>query len=184
MRNYSKLSEKELLQRLQAGDENAFTEIYNRYWQKLLAIGYYHTNDKQAAEDIVHDVLMSVWSRKKDLQVHSLNTWLGTAVKYAIFKTIARQRKQKQSLTQITTAPISDIEQKLDAKLLEEYLHEAVEQLPEKARLVFLYSRKQQLSIKDIADKLGLSTKAVEYHITRAVRTLKDHLQKIKFYFI
>ena len=73
MRNYSTLAEDELLERLVTGDENAFTEIYNRYWEKLLAVGYYYTHEKQAAEDIVHDVMMGLWSRKKNLRIQSLN---------------------------------------------------------------------------------------------------------------
>ena len=185
MRNYSSFTEDELLRRLQASDEIAFTEIYNRYWEKLLAIGYYHTHDKQAAEDIIHDVLMSLWSRKNDLHIQSLNAYLGTAVKFAVFKSIVRDKKRRKLLMgQNLPEYFSDIEEKLEVKFLQEYLNGVVEQLPEKARLVFEFSRNENFSITDTARKMDLSPKAVEYHMTKALRALKNGLQKIKSFFL
>jgi RNA polymerase sigma-70 factor (ECF subfamily) len=185
MQNNSTLTEDELLQRLQNGDENAFTEIYNRYWQRLLAIGYYYTHDQQAAEDIVHEVMMSVWVRKEDVKINSLEAYLGTAIKFAVFKAIARDKKLRGVLTsQNFLKHFSHIEEKLDAKFLHEYLNRTVEELPAKARLVFTYSRYEGFSITQIAEKMDLSPKAVEYHLTKALKALKERLQKIKSFFL
>ena len=60
MPEYTTLSEDQLIRLLISGDQKAFSEIYNRYWEKLLAIGYYYAKDKQSAEDIVHDVLLGL----------------------------------------------------------------------------------------------------------------------------
>jgi RNA polymerase sigma-70 factor (ECF subfamily) len=185
MRNYSTLTEEELLKRLQAGSEHAFTEIYNRYWEKLLAIGYYHINDKQAAEDIVHEVMISLWERKRDLKINSLQAYLATAVKFALLKSIARNKRRREIIErQNFSEQFSDIEDKLDAKFLEEYMHGAIEELPEKARLIFNYSRSEELSITEIAGKMDLSPKAVEYHMTKALRSLRATLKKIKSFFV
>lgn len=185
MRDYSLASEAELIHRLQSGDEQAFTEIYNRYWERLLAIGYYHTQNKQAAEDVVHEVMMSLWMRTDQLQIQSLNAYLGTAVKFAVFKNIVREKKFFQILEEKEpTESITTIEQGLDAKFLEEYFKGIIEQLPEKARLIFHYSRNEELSVKAIAHKLDLSPKAVEYHITKALKTLRESFKKIKSFFV
>jgi RNA polymerase sigma-70 factor (ECF subfamily) len=185
MPNHSTLTEDELLQRLKSGDETAFTEIYNRYWEKLLAVGYYYTHDKHAAEDIVHEVMMSLWTRKKEVRIQSLNAYLGTAVKFSVFKAIIRDKKRRELLSsQKLPEYISDIEDKLEAKFLQEYLQGATQELPEKAKLVFNFSRNEELSISDIAHKMNLSPKAVEYHMTKALRALKEKLQKIKSFFI
>ena len=98
MRDYSLASEAELVRRLQSSDEQAFTEIYNRYWERLLAIGYYHTQNRQAAEDVAHEVMMSLWMRREELQIQSLTAYLGTAVKFAVFKSIAREKKLQNIL--------------------------------------------------------------------------------------
>ena len=182
---FTTYSDEQLVAMLRENNEHAFTEIYNRYWEKLLAVGYYYMHDKQAAEDIVHEVMISLWSRKKDLRIQSLSAYLGTAVKFSVFKAIIRDKKRRELLgSQNFPEYISDIEDKLDAKFLEEYLHGAVQQLPEKAKLVFSLSRDQQLSIADIAHKMDLSPKAVEYHMTKALKALKEKLQKIKSSFI
>jgi RNA polymerase sigma-70 factor (ECF subfamily) len=185
MGNYHLLTDDELIQRLQTGEEKAFTEIYDRYWEKLLAIGYYHTRDKQSAEDIVHDVMTSLWTRKADLEIQSINAYLATAVKFAVFKAIARDKKRREILAALHSSEhFSDVEEKLDAKFLQEYLRGELEQLPEKTQLVFNYSRGKELSIAGIAKKTDLSPKAVEYHITKALRALRNKLQKLKPFFI
>ncbi|MBC7828732.1 MAG: sigma-70 family RNA polymerase sigma factor [Chitinophagaceae bacterium] len=185
MPDYNILPEDELVKCLRSGDEFAFTEIYNRFWEKLLAIGYYHTRDKQMAEDIVHEVMLSLWTRKAALEIHSLSAYLATAVKFAVFKTIARDKKRRELLAgKGTDEYLSGIEDRLDARLLQEYLHGVVEELPEKTRLVFTYSRVAELSVAEIGTKMGLSPKAVEYHMTKAIRALRNTLGKIKSFFI
>jgi RNA polymerase sigma-70 factor (family 1) len=185
MQNYSTLTEEDLIKRLQAGSEDAFTEIYNRYWEKLLAIGFYYVQDKQTAEDVVHEVMMSLWLRKRELKIHSLQAYLATAVKFAIFKSIARNKRRREITEGLNFAGhLSDIEEKLDTKFLKDYMHGVIEELPEKARLVFNYSRVEELSITEIAGKMDLSPKAVEYHMTKALRALREMLKKIKSFFI
>jgi RNA polymerase sigma-70 factor (family 1) len=184
MKGASTLSDEELLHRLRSGDEKAFTEIYHRYWEKLLAIGYFHTQNKQAAEDIVHEVMISLWTRRSALDIQSLQSYLATAIKFAVFKAIARDKRRRQ-LLQHQAAPGSEtsLEEKLDTRFLQEYLSGIIEELPEKARLVFHYSRDLGLSVSEIAGKLDLSPKAVEYHITKALRSIREALRKIKSIF-
>ncbi len=185
MRDYSSASEAELVSRLQSGDAQAFTEIYNRYWERLLAIGYFHKKNRQAAEDVVHEVMMSLWVRRNQLQIQSLNAYLGTAVKFAVFKSIVREKKLQNILEEkVHTESFTNIEEQLDARFLEDYLKGVVEQLPEKARIVFHYSRNEELSVKAIAKKLDLSPKAVEYHITKALKALRESFEKIKSFFV
>ena len=179
------LSDDELLLQLLRGEEAAFLEIYNRYWEKLLAIGYYYTTDKQAAEDIVQEVLISLWTRKSDLEVQSLEAYLGTAVRFSVFKALARDRKRRELLAgRQLAARAWEVEEKLDARFLEEYLRGAIDKLPEQARLVFTYRRLEEFTVAEIAEKMDLSPKAVEYHLTKALRTLKNAVQKIKSVFV
>lgn len=185
MAGYTDLRDEELVRHLRMGDEAAFTAIYNRHWEKLLATAFYFTHDKQSAEDIVHEVMMSLWIRKTEVNIDSLSPYLGTAVKFAVFKSIAREKRRRDLMTSYKPAETeADIENKLEAKFLEELLLGRTEQLPDKARLIFDYSRKHELTVAQIAEKMDLSPKAVEYHITRALRFLRQSLQKIKCLFI
>lgn len=185
MSTYTIRTDSELVEGIRAGDEAAFTEAYNRYWEPLLALGYYFTRNKQEAEDVVHEVFTSLWVRKADLPIRSLKAYLATAVKFAVFKAIARDQKRRQMLQGLPPdTNTTRVEELLEERFLQEYLKGVVEQLPEKARLVFLYSREEALSVKEIATRLDLSPKAVEYHMTKALRSLKEALKKIKSLFI
>src|SRR5688572_7733698 len=96
MSAYSKYTDEELVSQIQAGNTNAFTAAYNRYWEQLLALGYYYTHSKPAAEDIVHDVFTSLWTRRREVPIQSLKAYLATAVKFAVFKAIARDRRRRE----------------------------------------------------------------------------------------
>jgi RNA polymerase sigma-70 factor (ECF subfamily) len=179
MSNYAAFDDQELLLSLQKGDEKAFEEIYRRYWEKLVAIGYFHTRDKQMAEEVVSDVLVGLWNRRQDLEIRSLSAWLGTAVKYSVFKVMVRHQR-RQDILDRQGGPEEDDEtqKKLDARFMREFLEDIIETLPEKTRLVFKYSREDQLSVGEIAEKMELSQKSVEYHITKALKTLRKYISK------
>ena len=182
---YNSYSDDDLLERLRTADEKAFTEIYNRYWEKLLAIGYYHLRNKQAAEDMVHEVMMSLWARKADLSIQSPSAYLATAARFAVFKAIARDKRRRELLQQLAMPEVTnETLEKLDALFLREQIHKRIEQLPEKAKLVFAYSRDEELTVNQIAEKIDLSPKAVEYHITKALGSLRDAVKKIKLLFV
>jgi len=184
---YSNFCDTDLLLLIRDGQEAAFTEIYNRYWERLVATGYYYTRSKEAAEEVVNDVLMGLWLRRVSLEIDSLPAYLGTAVKFAVFKVIARNKRRSQVLggelsVEAEAAEHNDTEQQLDALFMDEWLRGIVEQLPEKARLVFVYSREEALSIKEIAGKMDLSPKSVEYHMTKALKAIRDSIRKMSVF--
>lgn len=178
MQPINQLTDESLTDLLKAGDESAFTEIYQRYWQKLLAIGYHHTKDKPAAEEILQEVFISLWERKKIVDIHSLNNYLATAVKFAVFKWLTRRKKyldidqSKSILTLVSTD--NDV---IDARFLQDYINGIVEQLPEKCRLVFKYSREAGMNIPEIAQKMNISEKTVEAHLTKALKIIRRKLR-------
>ena len=184
---FSNLNDTDLLLLLRDGQEAAFTEIYNRYWERLVATGYYYTRSKEAAEEIVNDVLMGLWTRRASLEIGTLPAYLGTAVKFAVFKAVARNKRRNEVLGgqlagEAEAAAHNETEQKLDALFMDEWLRGIVETLPEKARLVFVYSREESLSIKEIAGKMDLSPKSVEYHMTKALKAIRDSIRKMSIF--
>lgn len=180
---YNSYSDEQLLVMLRNDNDEAFVEIYNRYWDKLLAIGYNHARNKETAEEIVQDVFMSLWNRRQSAEIDRLAAWLATAVKFAVFKSLARENRRKTLLAgQLAEMPTSPDEAIIEAKFLKEYLDGVVAGLPEKCRLVFTYSREHQLSTKEIADTLQLSHKTVESHLTKALKTIRYYLGNYRFF--
>jgi RNA polymerase sigma-70 factor (ECF subfamily) len=175
----SRLTEQELLQQLRTGSADAFEQIYLRYWNKLLAIAYGHIKNKPAAEEAVQDVFMSLWDRRTDLVIESLPAYLATAVKFAVFKQILRERRRQTLLSEhYNPATVYVEEVNIQAKFLSEYMQGIIEHLPEKCRLVFKYSREEGLAIPDIARKMNISGKTAEAHLTKALKILRLSLKK------
>ncbi|OCX52565.1 hypothetical protein BEL04_14020 [Mucilaginibacter sp. PPCGB 2223] len=175
------LSDEELLLRLQQGDIQAYNEIFNRYWKKLYGIAYNRLRTKEASEDVVQDILVSLWTRREELKVVNLSYYLGTSIRYAVFRQLNKLHEKIQVDTKILQADTSLSEpeefQLMDYHILKQYLNKEVNKLPEKCQIVFKYSRDQHLSNKKIAEIMNLSEKTVEAHITKALKHLKVALK-------
>lgn len=175
---YDNFSDQELLTELRLSNKSAFTVLFNRYWKKLLAISYNYTKDRSAAEEIVQEVFIGLWNRKNELQIKTLEHYLATAVKFSVFKSLHQQKRREElAIENYQTNLIALDEEKIHAKFLQEYIDGLVEQLPEKCRLVFIYSRKEGLSIPEISKEMGIAEKTVEAHLTKALKTIKKDLK-------
>ncbi|MEC3878233.1 RNA polymerase sigma-70 factor [Parapedobacter sp. 10938] len=172
-------SDEELIAALADSDQFAFTEIYERYWKKLLAISLRHTEDQTLAEEIVQEVFIALWNRRNQVVIRSLDGYLATAIKFGALKSIYKARRHQEiEQTNVYHADQQLDEEKIDARFLKEYVDGIIEQLPEKCKLVFRYSREEYKSNREIAQALSISEKAVEAHITRALRFLRLNLRK------
>jgi RNA polymerase sigma-70 factor (family 1) len=177
MQAFHQLTDASLTNLLKAGDESAFTEIYHRYWHKLLAIAYHYTKDKSASEEVLQEVFISLWERKTLVDIQCLNNYLATAVKFGVFKWLTRRRKH-QEIDQSKLSPtlVSTDNDAIDARFLQDYINGIVEQLPEKCRLVFKYSRGAGMSIPEIAREMNIAQKTAEAHLSKALKTIRLQL--------
>lgn len=174
--------DKQYVAAIKNGDKEAFAHVYEYYWKKLLAVSFRHTKDKEMAEEIVQDVFVSLWQRRKDLEIEHLSNYLATAVKFATFKRLHRTRRQEMIREAILPKEAQQLdEQAIDARFLQEYIDGVVEKLPERCKLVFQMSRNAQKSHQEIAKELQISEKAVEANITRALKVLRVNLRRVGF---
>jgi RNA polymerase sigma-70 factor (ECF subfamily) len=175
-KDYQSYNNNELLSLLSEGDELAFAEIYNRFWQKLFAIAYNRLKEIQTAEDIVHDVLVSLWSNRKKVSIESLENYLATAAKYMVLAKIKKKERQRIYNNNAShQAPVFDLpmETSLHYKYILEIVKNEVEKLPEKCRLIFKCSRNAGMPVKQIAKELNISPKTVENQLNKALKQLK-----------
>lgn len=182
MRNLEAFSDNELLILLRSEDQSAFKEIYTRYWQTLYAVAYNRLRDPQKCEDVVHDVFSSLWSNRHKSEITNLGAYLATAVKFRVFENI-RKESIKQNYIQHPSHADSnesyDISEALHYKRLLQAVNEEVDKLPERCRLVFKYSREENMPLKQIASKMNLSTSTVENHLNRALKRLRLVIKKM-----
>ncbi|MDI3321450.1 RNA polymerase sigma factor [Pinibacter soli] len=171
--------EQELLLRMRQGDESAFTHIYSLHWELLYAIAYNRTKDIHLSQDIVQDVFTSLWSNRNRAEVHSLKSYLATAVKYM---TLTHLRKSGQTILVeghigSEEAGHKTVEEQIDYKNLLSFLNDETDKLPDKCRLIFKYSRGEGLSVKEIASELNISPRTVETQLSKALRVLRKSLK-------
>lgn len=177
------LKERDLIHRLKNNDESALAIIYQENWEIMYFAVYNLVKSKEISEDIVQDVFIKIWKKRNGLDIKvSLKSYLYTS---AIYKTYDYFRKNKSAIRVDLLEnfneriQISNPETKLMDKELEEYLETIINELPEKCRMVFNLSRKEDLSHREIAVKLNISTRTVEGHITKALKILRNSLSTI-----
>ena len=179
--NNSSNSEARWLEQLREGDESAFTEIYQHFWSSLYAVTYNHVRDRAVAEELVQDLFANLWLKRANLSIHtSLRGYLFTAIRNQIYDYIDKQTVRQRvhsHLYHTKQEAVYDTEESVNFNELTNDLSAAMERLPPTARTVFYLSRYQYLSTQEIAQRLQLSPKTVEYHLTQALRLLRVQLK-------
>ncbi len=175
---YSKYDDHQLLELLQSDDELALAAIYERYWSKLYLQSYNVVRDRYICEDIVQEIIVQLWTKRSVNKIDSLKAYLYSCVRYQIFKAV-RSGKITVSLELEDSATVNDTDSLLMEKDLQKLLEEGVAELPSKCREIFKLSRREHLSTKEIAFRLGLSPKTVENQLTIALRRLRSAMHEV-----
>ncbi|WP_339882661.1 RNA polymerase sigma-70 factor [Polaribacter vadi] len=176
MSTQKKLKEDLLLKRLKKDDKKALTQIYNDYWKPLYISSYNILKDKELCEEIIQDVFIDLWNNRKKIQITiSFQAYLYACTRYKVF---AQFRKKKIIRVELFDDLIkrfhySTPETEIIHKELVSQIDSIVNTLPKKCRIVYKMSRFKQMSHKEIAEKLNISTKTIENHITHALRKIK-----------
>ncbi len=178
--NLPKHTDEQLLQLMARDNRGAFTELYNRYWDKTFAVAYHRLDDEHEAEEVVQEVFLSMWQRRAALKLtHTLATYLSVAVKYRVINHLDRQYSREQHMDELSFTydeTQDSTTQWLEEKELREKIEQSINQLPEKCRIVFLLSRDENKTYAEIAAELGISPKTVEAHMSKALGTLRKSL--------
>jgi RNA polymerase sigma-70 factor (family 1) len=154
-----------------------FDQVFMTWYKPLRNFVYYKTGDMQAAEDIVQDTFLKVWERRE-----TINTLTIKSLLYKIANNLFLNRIEHEKVTfnfvsehqgnYLSNAPDFEFEMKEFDKRLQDSLAE----LNEKNREVFLMNRIDELTYTQIAENLGISVKAVEKRISKAIAFLKERL--------
>lgn len=176
-RVYSHIEDDQLLALLRNNDDQAFTEIYNRYWDRMLYVAGVKSRNLDLAEEIVQDVFLDIWNRRNTLDITgTLEAYLAVSVKYKVINAQARQKhftRYQQQEFQTRPGTDNSTEEWLTYQELKQRLSALVAGLPEKCRITYQLSREFGLSHKEIAEKMQVTEKAVEANLARAVQSLR-----------
>lgn len=181
--------EKGLLQRIKKGDKKAFDQLFENHFSKLCHYAYLMVREEDAAEDIVTEVFYQFWCKRNELQIKvSVRKYLfrsihNMALNYLKHEGIVKQYKdlnivmhrEKEILSDnYNTSPLK----LLEYKEMESLINQAIEELPDQCRQVFEMNRFKGMKYREIAKEMSISLSTVKYHMSTALQTLKEKLNK------
>ncbi|OQP58112.1 hypothetical protein A3860_07230 [Niastella vici] len=174
------LTDEILLRLLKAGDDKAFKEIYSRYWKLLFEAAYHRLANRETAKELVQTIFLRIWEKRQTIHINHLHGYLQTAIKNSIinyFESTLVHKRYLQHVMNTTASACEGAESIINFHELSQAIEKAIGSLPEKTRQIFRLSRFDQLSIREIATNMNISEKAVEYHITQSLKTLRVYLK-------
>ena len=166
----------------------SFHQAFIQHYESLCQYAYALVKEPQASEDIVQEIFVRIWEKKKDLIGNpDLKFYLFTAVRNnCITYTQKNKKSPVTSLTgqEIAIAPANPLPEKKAEKSFEELLEEGLDRLPPRCREVFELSRISKLTYQQIADTLGISVKTVEDQMGKALSVLRMYVKEKQVNFV
>jgi len=178
--NRHQLDDEALLEMLRLDYEWALKEIFSRYHLRLFRLAFGVLQDEDLAKDLVQDLFIDLWYRRQNSNIKELSHYLTRAIKFQVLKQLRNGKLREYHLKMIQNVKFAnETEESLNFQELESSLQKALDELPLRCKEVFVLSRFENLSHKEIAARLNISTKTVEVQITKALAQLRIKLQGI-----
>ncbi|MGB0929865.1 MAG: RNA polymerase sigma factor [Chitinophagales bacterium] len=172
----STFTDQELLSRLQSSDEAAYRLLFDRYYEKMVISALQITKDSNIAKDAAQEVFLALWKNRERTQIkQSLTAYLKRGVINRSLNILkSRKRHSGNTVPEAIVLPTpSKADQTLELQDLQKRIHKAIDKLPDRCREVFVLCRFEELSHKEIATQLNISTKTVENQMTKALKFLR-----------
>ncbi|MGE3804326.1 MAG: RNA polymerase sigma factor [Gemmataceae bacterium] len=185
-----------LMVRVRDDDAGAFEELVDKYQHRLVAVLHHVVGNAEEAEDLAQEVFLRIYrSRKKYRARAKFSTWLFTiANNLALNALRRRKRKPAIPLALRDSGPLGPRPaeqmvhdrdhqpgQRIQQQELAEVVRQAIEELNERQRVAVVLNKFEEMNYAEIAEVMGLSTKAVKSLLSRARMNLRAILQKYIF---
>jgi len=177
--------ERELIARIRAGDEAAFETLFVTHYEGMCALAYMLVRSRDAAEDIVANIFRNLWKIRRDwAPTGPARTYLLTATRNEALNLLDRIRRERaledriarEDLIPAFGAPAVAPDDLVETRELTDAIERAVVDLSPRVREVFQLRWHEGLKYRQIADRLGISVKTVEMHMTAALREIRARL--------
>ena len=182
-------TDEELISRFQNGEEQAYIELVNRYRDRLMSFIYRFVNDQVAAEDIVQDTLVKLYTHKDYYRnIAKFSTWIYT-IAGNLAKTELRKNKRRK-VTNLSDMGSDDWEfeipakedtaEKVHSQFDGEQINKAIQTLPDHFREVIILRDIQELSYEEVSNIVEVPLGTVKSRINRARLQLQEMLKELR----
>lgn len=172
------VSDEKLVTLLTKNNEEAFEEIYDRYWEPLFSYTYNVLSNQAAAKDVVQNIFISIWERRDKLSVRNLYAYLLQSAKYQIASNLRKNRLDDRHLSELKfIGSVNTTDENIVFKESKKEILAHLENVPNRSRIVFYMSRFDCFTNQEIAETLGISIRTVETHISKVLKYLRKQMK-------
>ncbi len=177
MSEFKSQPDEELNILLSKGNDFAFQELFNRYWEKLYTAAYKVLGDEVICEDIVQEIFLDLLVRSSSIEIKNIRAYLFQAVKFQVTNHIKKIKFIDKRAEIIESHFIgNNVEDYISTVETQSLINESISSMPNRSREVFYLSRYENLSNKEIASRLGISVFTVETHMKKSLKFLRKSL--------
>ncbi len=176
-----------LIRHIKAGNLKAFEQVFKEHYALMCSVAMDYVSDSALCQTLTEDVLLNLWEKREGLEINtSLRAYLLRAVRNKCIDHLRANRQASDSVGYYdsmegtfgyTFADERDLFEQLVSDELEALLEQAIDELPEERRRVFLMVRMENRTYQEAADALGISVNTVKYHMKKAHAELQEKLK-------
>jgi len=180
-RLYTSWTDAALLGAVAQNDWRAFAELYERHWYRVFALAYRKLKSREIAEELVQELFATLWHKRGQQAIAQVAEYLLVAINHRVLTYIRAHRVRAHYADycrNLVNEATHETEDDLAVADLSAAFLRGVELLPEKSREVFRLSRLEHQSVEEIAARLDVTPKAVEYHLTKSLKRMRMYLRE------
>ena len=180
---YTKLADEQaLLQRTAEGDREAFSILYTHYYTGLYRFVFFILKSPEDSEEIIQDVFLKIWVKRHTLTgIRSFEDYLFRMAKNRIFDSTKQSQTRRKLNRHIAPNTEEGADSPFDDLLFQQYhetAQDAINQLPQRRREIFLMNARDELTAREIAVLLNVSLPVVKKQLHEARHFIKEYLRR------
>lgn len=162
-------------------NKSAFDQLFRDNYSDLVHYAHRFMRDQNRSEDVVQDLFVDLWNKRQQLShVESMPAYLRRSTQFKCFDQLRKDKRNPVSEFEfpkdLKSSDDLSIEEEMISKEKITHIRKVIDTLPDKGRSVFLMSRSDGMSYKEIAETLDVSLKTVEYHMMQNLKFLRKAL--------
>jgi len=161
-------------------DEYTLKILFRDHFTGLCQFALGYVKNEETAKELVQDAFVMLWEKRNTIDLSkSVKSYLSTTVRNKSLNYLRDHKKFSNNLLaleNLTYEAMYDQPDKLVESEIRDQISDAIEELPEKCRVIFMLSRYQNLKYQQIADKLNISVKTVETQMSKALQHMRIRL--------